>query len=118
MAYRICANCGIVIETPFWLCQSCEVVLGVDGLPYRRWPKHVHNLVEMSRRGEREASGHGLVSWDEVPEDSATTDLAGDIVTLPWAVPGDMQKDDILPYAPYDDDEANRMYRAANGIAE
>jgi len=117
MAYRECICCGIIIETPFWLCQTCEDVQGVAGLDYRHWPGHLKARVNQAKRDEYRARRLGLVSLNECSGIQAQIDGA-----LWEDVPQVYDPKDkdagMMAYAPYEDEPANRAYRLANGIRE
>ena len=117
MAYRQCVCCGIVIETPFWLCQSCEDEYGVTGRDYRYWPSHLRSIVNQAQKDEYRARRLGLVPFDDMV--SAEADMDGALMVVPpqeYDMGG--MADDLLAYAPYTDELANRAYRRANGIRE
>ena len=118
MSYRQCICCGIVIETPFWLCQACEDAQGVTGVPYRKWPARLKIMVNQAKRDEYRAWRLGLVPFED----------AGEVEAGPrgglWESVGqeydpedaDMASD-LLRYAPYDDEAMNAEYRRSCGIA-
>ena len=102
--YRQCINCGIEIEKPFWLCQSCEDMFGLAGVPYRFWPLDVKRLRNEAERNE--ARSHLLISLDALVD---SQDLAGQLSDR--ITPRPLSDSDLLRHAPYADEAANRADR-------
>jgi len=120
LAYRECIACGITIEKPFWLCQTCEDTYGVAGKPYRLWPSHLKELTNMAQKEERRSCRFAQVcidSLDDVPCDSEGRALDSTEYVTARRYDPDMEWG-LLRYAPYADDEQNRAYRRSNNIAE
>lgn len=123
-AYRECICCGVLIETPFWLCQSCEDAYGVSGIPWRNWPQYLKDMYAMARREERRTRRLGFMSIDDLS--GASTDIRGCYTPDPTSLTirasscpeRDADVDDgYLRPSPYGSDEAaNREYRRANGV--
>lgn len=112
---RYCVGCGIEIERPFWLCQTCEDEFGVNGKAYRYWPHWLKYLTNSAAREEyEEARGH--VDFDEDDDgDGVTVDTQGNIY---GDDPHRLKDSDLMRYAPYADEASNKEYRRANGIKE
>jgi hypothetical protein len=107
---RLCIGCGIVIDRPFWLCQTCEDQFGVAGVPYREWPGYLKWLQKDAYR-EEYAARHEYISLDALADDVLGGALDdGDVEPY--------RSDALMAYAPYADEEANREYRKACGIEE
>jgi hypothetical protein len=100
---RLCVGCGIIIDRPFWLCQTCEDQFGVEGVPYQFWPPYLKWLVLDQKREER---------WGSKPVISLEAYLETGVIEP------EPDRDALLAYAPYADEEANRAYRQACGIEE
>lgn len=101
---RLCVGCGIIIDRPFWLCQTCEDQFGVAGVSYAEWPDYLKWLKQDAQREEYSHDNEAL-SLDEWLE-------AGELAAE------DGNSDSLMAYAPYADEEANRAYRQACGIEE
>jgi hypothetical protein len=107
---RLCVGCGIIIDRPFWLCQTCEDEFGVAGVPYRDWPEYLKWLKRDAQR-EEYAETHEYISLDALADDVLGGEIDG----------GDVEpyrSDALMAYAPYEDEDANREYRQACGIEE
>jgi len=120
LAYRECISCGILIEKPFWLCQTCEDTHGVANVPCRFWPRYLRDLYNMAQRSEYQARRFAQVcidSLDDVPCDSEGHALDSTEYVTARRYDPDMEWG-LLRYAPYADDEQNRAYRRSNNIAE
>jgi len=117
--HRICIGCGIIIERPFWLCQSCEELYGVVGKPYSKWPRYLKDLVNEAQRFEYRAKGTYPVAPEELDDWWLETDEGGVLMRRRSAgLDRELTDADLLQYAPYDDEQSNREYRRVNGIPE
>jgi len=118
--YRECIACGIIIEKPFWLCQTCEDTHGVLGVPSRLWPRFLKDMYNMAMREERRARRFELMLLEE--RGDGAQDIEGrSLRHTGYPVPKNYDPDmewGLLRYAPYADDEQNRAYRRSNNIAE
>ena len=112
--YRECAYCGIIIEKPWWFCQSCADELGIDGVDYANWAPWIKELANEEQRYER-ATGDTDLSLDWLVESGQDIDDTGKWVGGPAHILQDL---DLLRYAPYASDVDNRAYWQANGIGE
>jgi len=86
-------------------------------VPYRNWPQHLKESRNEAERAEYRARRLGLVPFDDMV--SAEADMDGALMVVPpqeYDMGG--MADDLLAYAPYTDELANRAYRRANGIRE
>ena len=68
--YRPCVCCGILIEKPFYLCQSCEHAYGVQDVPAAEYPAWLKYLCAEARKDERREAREAqqVVSLDEMIE--------------------------------------------------
>ena len=99
---RLCIGCGIVIDRPFWLCQTCEDDVGVAGVDYADWPEYLKYLALDAQREERSLD-NDAISLDAFEE------WIGEMLEPP-------DDDALMAYAPYADEAANEVYRKSNGI--
>jgi len=113
----MCPRCGETKPRDWRLCFECtiEAQPGFDG-----WPNWLQEYVRMLDR-DRKADG---AFWDKsIPlgEFSPFRDMPGALsevlLTRPFHEMAWVD-DDLLPYAPYDNDGDNQAYRRANGIPE
>ena len=114
--YRRCLLCDAAIKKPFWLCSSCEEAAGVAGKNISEWPAWLV-AIRNEERAVRRHSAREIVGplgveteWSLVNQDGYIEPLAG--------TPRRLTDADLLQYAPYADEAANREYRLANGIPE
>jgi len=106
-----CPICG-GNKSPRWnICSKCGEKYGTA---WARWPGGMRELVADYKR---EAWAERIAGEWEAPLTNAgwATDEA-----LCTRAPDEMEwsGDDLLPYAPYEDEELSRAYRKANGIPE
>jgi len=104
-----CPICG-GNKSPRWhLCNKCHEKYGTT---WAAWPEWLRSFViDNQREGRAERAAN---EW-EASLTGRTVDEA-----LCTRAPDEMEwsGDDLLPYAPYESDELNRIYRKANGIPE
>ena len=118
---RYCAACGIEIDSPFWLCQTCASNFGVSGTNYKAWPRELKYLKNSVCREIYDA-GRKTISIDELADNGIDIDEDGNIYTDSEL--REIEYDDgplaepFMRYAPYKDEAQNREYRRANGIPE
>ena len=124
---RYCAQCGIDIDAPNMLCQTCADAWGVDPVRYKSWPDSLRHIRNNAIRERRDEMRHHL-SIERFIEDGVeiiasipriekdTADISdGRLVTDSNAA---LRDEHFMRYAPYKDEAQNRDYRRANGIPE
>lgn len=108
-----CCVCGNPIDGTDWVCHECARGHGLE-VPVSQWPAWARELKrseEAERRYHREWDGW-LVSLDAVPDmlDRMAEQADGYARSRPLA------DRDLLQSSPYEDEDANRMYRKASGL--
>jgi len=98
--YRRCIGCGILIEKPFWLCQTCADLFEVDGKRLSMWPQYLKDLRNYERRFERQ-DRHIALSLSIV---------GGEL--------RDPAEGNCVPFqrSPYEYEGLNKIYRQANDL--
>lgn len=126
-----CAACGAPLRKVFGFCRDCQHEFGVANTPYREWPIEIKTFIREQRRDDRRHRHQRLfeVSLDEMMETGweLTEDhLYGKVELVPPDTMGQCTATRPLrvgepmdmPYAPYEDEAANRDYRRACNIPE
>ena len=117
-----CPGCSGNKAIESMLCRGCRGIYG-DYADWPAWLKFRFN--DYRREAAQEQAADDVEYYDEDADlqdvdDSLLTRLGAEMhVSVrpkgdPWWADNGGEVD--LPFAPYDDDETNRLYRAANGI--
>jgi len=118
---RTCIYCGIGIDRPFWLCQSCEDYWDVASVRWADWPEELKALHRPARRYEDvqiKSLRGDIVSIEFLEELGAQFDEMGNVYGLiPRGEWRGWYADYLMAYAPfYENEPKNRQYRRANDI--
>ena len=111
----ICPGCSGE-KSPVWrLCKSCFDIYGRDASVWPDWLSYSVADVYHDRWQDVQIAEHEVPFGAFEPGEEGELDGIAPLLTRPWDEMVETEGD-LLPWAPYDDDEMNEAYRESHGI--